>query len=189
MPNEVLVVGKFFPSVMNDLQQHFSVVHCENADALAEMSNDQLANIEGFATFGWAPASVIDRMPNLKLISSFGVGYDGVDADHAAAKGVIVTHTPDVLNDDVANTTIMLLLATMRHMVEQDRYPARRPLGKRKAMPPLTRSIAGKVVGNRRPWSNWGSHCPQALGLQLHDGLSLPQSKATGGLQILRRSG
>jgi len=146
MPNEVLVVGKFFPSVMNDLQQHFSVVHCENADALAEMSNDQLANIEGFATFGWAPASVIDRMPNLKLISSFGVGYDGVDADHAAAKGVIVTHTPDVLNDDVANTTIMLLLATMRHMVEQDRY-LRDGRWEKEGNAPLTRSIAGKVVG------------------------------------------
>ena len=110
------------------------------------MDDSALSNIEGFASFGWAPADVIDRMPNLKLISSFGVGYDGVDAAHAASKGVIVTHTPNVLNDDVANTTIALILTTMRRIVEQDKYlRAGRWVSEGNA--PLTRSIAGKTVG------------------------------------------
>ena len=86
MSHEVLVVGNFFPSVMNDLQSQFTVLHAENADALSRMDDAQLVNIEGLATFGWAPAALIDRLPKLKLISSFGVGYDGVAATHAAEK-------------------------------------------------------------------------------------------------------
>ena len=146
MSHEVLVVGNFFPSVMNDLQSQFTVLHAENADALSRMDDAQLVNIEGLATFGWAPAALIDRLPKLKLISSFGVGYDGVAATHAAEKGVIVTHTPNVLNDDVANTTILLILATMRRLVEQDRY-LRDGRWVKEGNAPLTRSIAGKVVG------------------------------------------
>ncbi len=146
MVAEVLVVGKFFPSVVEDLGKQFTLIQAANADAFAAMDDTALANIEGFATFGWAPADVIDRLPKLKLISSFGVGYDGVAADYAASKNIIVTHTPNVLNDDVANTTIALILTTMRRIVEQDRYlRAGRWAGEGNA--PLTRSIAGKTVG------------------------------------------
>lgn len=146
MSTEILVVGNFFPSVLEDLSKAFHVHHVKNADELAAMDADALANVEGMASFGWAPAEVIDRMPKLQLISSFGVGYDGVAADHAASKGVIATHTPNVLNDDVANTTIMLILATMRRMVEQDKY-LREGRWVTDGNAPLTRSIAGKTVG------------------------------------------
>ncbi|NKB54332.1 MAG: hypothetical protein GKR97_19335 [Rhizobiaceae bacterium] len=146
MATEVLVVGNFFPSVMTDLKEKFSVLHVPNAEELAQLDDAALANVEGFATFGWAPSNVIDRMPNLKLISSFGVGYDGVAADHAASNGVVVTHTPNVLNDDVANTTIMLLLATMRKLIEQNQY-LRDGRWVKEGNAPLTRSIAGKKVG------------------------------------------
>ena len=67
-------------------------------------------------------------------------------ADHAAANNIIVTHTPNVLNDDVANTAIMLTLATMRRLVEQDGY-LREGRWVNEGNAPLTRSIAGKVVG------------------------------------------
>ncbi len=146
MTTQVLVVGNFFPSVMIDLKEHFDLLHIQNFGELAQMSDNELANVEGFATFGWAPADVIDRMPSLKLISSFGVGYDGVAADHAASRGVVVTHTPNVLNDDVANTTIMLLLATMRCLIEQNQY-LRDGRWVKEGNAPLTRSIAGKKVG------------------------------------------
>lgn len=146
MTVKILVVGKFFPSVMEDLTAKFSVTQVDNAAELEKLDDSALAAIAGFATFGWAPANVIDRMPNLKLISSFGVGYDGVAADYAASKNIIVTHTPNVLNDDVANTTIALILTTMRRIVEQDKYlRAGRWVSEGNA--PLTRSIAGKTVG------------------------------------------
>ena len=146
MATQVLVLGKFFPSVMNDLNEKFDVIHAKNVDELVAMSDESLANVEGYATHGWAPVDIIDRLPNLKLISSFGVGYDGVAADHAASKGVIVTHTPNVLNDDVANTTIMLILATMRRLIEQNQY-LRDSRWISEGNAPLTRSIAGKKVG------------------------------------------
>jgi len=81
MSTEVLVVGGFFPSVLEDLKKVFTVHHCADKDELAAMDDAALANVQGFATFGWAPKELIDRLPNLKLISSFGVGYDGVAAD------------------------------------------------------------------------------------------------------------
>lgn len=146
MTKQVLVVGKFFPSVIKDLGEKFSVLHAKDKDEFAQLSSDQLSGIEGLASHGWAPSEVIDRMPGLKVISSFGVGYDGVAAEHAASRGIVVCHTPNVLNDDVANTAIMLLLATMRRLVEQDGYlRAGRWVGEGNA--PLTRSIAGKTVG------------------------------------------
>ncbi len=59
-------------------------------------------------------------MPNLEIISNFGVGYDGVDAKHAAKRGIIVTNTPDVLNDEVADTTIALLINTVRRLYQRE---------------------------------------------------------------------
>ena len=60
----------------------------------------------------------MDALPNLKGISNHGVGYDGIDANHAAGRGILVTHTPGVLNDEVANTAIMLWLATSRKLAD-----------------------------------------------------------------------
>ena len=146
MAVQVLVVGKFFPSVMSALQSKYDVIHAANVDELAGMSDESLAKVAGLATHGWAPAELIDHLPGLKIVSSFGVGYDGVAADHAAAKGILVTHTPNVLNDDVANTAIMLILATMRRLVEQDRY-LRDGRWVKEGNAPLTRSIGGKTAG------------------------------------------
>jgi len=62
------------------------------------------------------------RLPNLEIISSFGVGYDHIDAGAAAKRGIVVTHTPDVLTEEVADTTIGLLLCTVREFPQAERY-------------------------------------------------------------------
>ncbi|MEL6784953.1 MAG: 2-hydroxyacid dehydrogenase, partial [Pseudomonadota bacterium] len=146
MSAPILIIGNFFPSVMEDLKGNFTLHHVSDRTQIDDLGAEVLGTIEGVATFGWAPADLIDKLPALKLISSFGVGYDGVAADHAAAKGIIVTHTPDVLNDDVANTTIALILMTMRRMVAQDKY-LREGRWVNEGNAPLTRSIRGKTVG------------------------------------------
>ncbi len=143
---KILTIGTFFPSVNSDLQKSFTVVECPNRTDVEKLSPEQCNEIEGLATFGWAPADLIEKFPNLKLISSFGVGYDGVDADHATSNGILVTHTPDVLNDDVANTTIVLILATMRRIIAQDKY-LREGRWVTEGNAPLTKSIRGKKVG------------------------------------------
>jgi lactate dehydrogenase-like 2-hydroxyacid dehydrogenase len=62
------------------------------------------------------------RFPRLEIVSSFGVGYDHVDAAWAGAHGITVTNTPDVLTEEVADTAIGLLLCTVREFVQAERY-------------------------------------------------------------------
>jgi len=74
-----------------------------------------------------APMEPVDetlyaRLPDLEIISSFGVGYDHIDARAAAKRGIVVTHTPDVLTEEVADTTIGLLLCTVRELPQAERY-------------------------------------------------------------------
>lgn len=146
MAAKILIVGDFYPSVITELKDHFEILHLKSKDEFASLSQEERAQIAGLASFGWGPESVIDALPGLKVISSFGVGYDGVAAAYAAERGVVVCHTPNVLNDDVANTTIMLILATMRRLIAQERH-ARDGSWEREGNAPLTRSIAGKTVG------------------------------------------
>ena len=92
------------------------------------------------------PPEVMEALPDLKVISSYGVGYDAIDAGAAAARGILVAHTPDVLNDEVADTAILLWLAVSRRLVAADRWvrsgdwEARGPF-------PLTRTVQGRTVG------------------------------------------
>ncbi|MBK9082148.1 MAG: 2-hydroxyacid dehydrogenase [Rhizobiales bacterium] len=67
-------------------------------------------------------AAFLGRFPNLKIVSSFGVGYDHVDAAWAGAHGILVTNTPDVLNEEVADTALGLLLGTVRRLPQAERY-------------------------------------------------------------------
>src|SRR5206468_3696533 len=62
------------------------------------------------------------RFPRLEIISSFGVGYDHVDAAWAGAHGITVTNTPDVLTEEVADTAMGLLLCTVREFPQAERY-------------------------------------------------------------------
>ncbi len=64
----------------------------------------------------------MSRFPKLEQVSNFGVGYDHVDAKWAGAHGIIVTNTPDVLNEEVADTALGLLLCTVREFPQADRY-------------------------------------------------------------------
>jgi hydroxypyruvate reductase len=64
----------------------------------------------------------MDALPRLKLLASFGVGYDGIDVAAARARGITVTNTPDVLNECVADTTWTLILSTVRRTAFNDRY-------------------------------------------------------------------
>ncbi len=62
------------------------------------------------------------RLPELEIISSFGVGYDHIDAAAAAGRGIIVTHTPDVLTEEVADTAVGLLISTVRELPQAEKH-------------------------------------------------------------------
>jgi lactate dehydrogenase-like 2-hydroxyacid dehydrogenase len=92
------------------------------------------------------PPEVMAALPDLRVISSYGVGYDAIDAAAAAARGILVAHTPDVLNDEVADTAILLWLAVSRRLLAADRW-VRSGDWERKGAFPLTRTVQGRTVG------------------------------------------
>ena len=68
------------------------------------------------------PAEIMAGLPNLKLISCYGVGYDAIDTNKAAERGILVTHTPNVLNAEVASTAILLMLASYRNFLTNEAH-------------------------------------------------------------------
>lgn len=66
--------------------------------------------------------AMFDRLPKLEIVASFGVGYDHIDSATAAKRGIIVTHTPEVLNEEVADTALGLLLSTVRELPQAERH-------------------------------------------------------------------
>jgi len=97
----------------------------------------------------WATARVdaelMGRLPKLEIVASFGVGYDHIDAAWAGQHGIVVTHTPGVLDEDVADIAIALTLAATRRLPLAERHlrEGRWPSGAF----PLTASLHGRVMG------------------------------------------
>ena len=90
-------------------------------------------------------AELMAQLPALELISIMGVGYDGVDVAAAKARGVTVTHTPNVLNDDVADLAIGLMLCAARQLPAAERYV--RSGQWLKGPMPLARKMSGARLG------------------------------------------
>lgn len=128
------------------LDQDFTVHRLWRA-ADREAFLEAAAGARGIVTIGQngADAALMDALPRLEIIACFGVGVDGVDLEHAPKRGLIVTNTPDVLNDEVANTTIALLLAVTKQLCVGDRY-VREGRWLEKPMC-LTRTVVGRRLG------------------------------------------
>jgi lactate dehydrogenase-like 2-hydroxyacid dehydrogenase len=88
---------------------------------------------------------LLDALPNLEIISVFGVGYDGVPIDYCRKRGIKVTNTPDVLTEDVADTAVALLLMCARGFVNANRLLLKGDWGTGAGM--LTTKVAGKRAG------------------------------------------
>jgi lactate dehydrogenase-like 2-hydroxyacid dehydrogenase len=144
----ILLIGHSTPRMREQLADRFTVHLMPADDAVDAFVAEHGAAIEGISTNGHdgITPDLMAHLPNLKVISCYGVGYDGIDAAAAAERGIVVTHTPNVLNADVANTAIMLMLAVSRCLLRDDHY-VRSGQWTSKGAAPLTRSIEGKPVG------------------------------------------
>jgi lactate dehydrogenase-like 2-hydroxyacid dehydrogenase len=91
-------------------------------------------------------AATMDAAPDLEMVALAVVGYDRVDLDHARARGIAVTNTPDVLTDDVADLAVGLMIAAARRLPQQDLY-VRQGRWVTDGMPPLTRRASGRRIG------------------------------------------
>jgi hydroxypyruvate reductase len=114
---DVLQLVKLRPEVQKELEARYRVHGREDLDKIAGVVRAVVTNGHS----GPAP-EVIDRLAKLEIIASASVGYDGIPVEYARSKGIPVTNTPEVLNDDVADLAIGLMIMTARRLVASDRY-------------------------------------------------------------------
>jgi lactate dehydrogenase-like 2-hydroxyacid dehydrogenase len=146
-PVDLLLLKPMQPSVMEALAETFTLHRADTAPNLDAFYAEIGPRIRAMATGAQAPvdAALLARLPSLEIVASFGVGYDTIDTATAAARGVVVTNTPDVLSDEVADLTLGLLLATLRRIPQADRYLR---AGHWPTKPyPLTPTLRGRTVG------------------------------------------
>ncbi len=91
------------------------------------------------------PPTLLEALPGLEIISVFGVGYDGVPTDYCRKRAILVTNTPDVLTDDVADVAVALILMTGRGFVRANRFVQAGEWTRRS--PDLTTKLSGRSVG------------------------------------------
>ena len=104
MKPQVLVAGRLMAHVMAEIEEKYTAYKLYEAADRAAFLREIGPQVRAIATstFYGAPPDLIDACPNVELIASFGVGTDSLAVEHARRRGVKVTNTPDVLNDDVA---------------------------------------------------------------------------------------
>lgn len=145
----LLQIGGITPRMAERLDAEFTV-HPLPADAgqRETLLAARAGQIEAVVTNGHdgVPPEIMAALPRLRIISSYGVGYDAIDAVAAARRGIVVAHTPEVLNDEVANTAILLWLATARKLVAHDAY-VRAGRWETEGAAPLTASPQNRTVG------------------------------------------
>lgn len=111
---------------------------------LAEHGADVVAIV--CTNTGRVDADLIAALPRLGVIANHGVGYDNIDIPACLERGILVSHTPGVLDDAVAETALGLLIATRRRLVEADRFVREGRWPEAGAFP-LTGQVAGSTVG------------------------------------------
>ncbi len=145
---EIIMTGPLMAYAADQLKARFVVHELWKAPDRSALLRDVSARVRGVAAGGGhnrVDAALFDALPQLEIVSSFGVGYDHVDAAEAGRRGLVVTNTPDVLTDEVADLALGLLIATVRQLPQVDRYLR---AGKwLQGNYPLTTSLRGRKVG------------------------------------------
>ena len=143
----VLQNGRLMPWLEQQLRERYQLTRLADQPDPDRFLHECGSQFEALATSARAGASraLLDSLPNLRVISSFGVGYDAVDLEATRARGIPVGYTPDTMNDCVADTAFGLLLNAVRGFTAADRFVRR---GEWLAGEfPLTRRVSGRKLG------------------------------------------
>ncbi|OBB35875.1 2-hydroxyacid dehydrogenase [Mycobacterium sp. 852002-51961_SCH5331710] len=146
--SNILQVGPMMPTLAQSLRDDYGAVVLPSdpgeREAFLNKHGDEITAVVT-SVVGGADADLIAALPNLAVIVNFGVGYDSVDIDAAVRRGIVVSNTPDVLTDAVADTAVGLMIDTLRQFSAADRFvrAGRWPHG----MYPLTREVSNSRVG------------------------------------------
>ena len=143
----ILAVAKLPPFLAEPLAETF-VVHDRIHETEPELFAKLAPSIRGIVGSGESkvPRALMSRLPALEIVSIMGVGYDGVDVAAALERRVPVTHTPGVLDDEVADLAIALMLCVARRIPQADqhirlgRWATQGPM-------PLARKVSGARLG------------------------------------------
>ena len=122
---DVLLIGARKPVLVKGLESKVNLhylLEAKDQDAFVKDVGPRIGAIAVAYTSNKVDGGFMARFPKLEQISSFGVGYDHIDAKWAGGHGIVVTNTPDVLNEEVADTALGLLLCTVREFPQGDRY-------------------------------------------------------------------
>lgn len=147
MKIRILQNGRLLPSLETALAEEFDVFPLWREQNPAGYLREHGAEFRGLVTSApvGADAALIDALPNLEIVSSFGVGFDKLDLEHAREKHVRVGYTPNVLNDCVADLAFGLLIDVARGIAAADRF-VRRGDWLQGRFPIATR-VSGKRLG------------------------------------------
>lgn len=146
--SHVILIGDYSPRQRNQFETRFSTYSIDSLAFLHDLPETVRHNCRSVAYHGHSPfgPAEMDQLPSLKLIANFGVGYDDIDIDAAIARGIKVTNTPNVLNDDVADLSVGMLLAVKRQLLAGDRW-IREGEWARRGTFPLNANASGLRVG------------------------------------------
>ena len=151
---DLLLIGRLFGVPETHWDELFQVHQIEDfapvPELVAEMAGKFRAVAVGMVGSGHIDSVVVNeaflaRFPRLELVAALGVGCDHIDVVAAAARDVIVTNTPDVNTEEVADTAMGMLLSTVRQLPQADRFI--RSGAWPTAMFPLTGTLRNKRLG------------------------------------------
>ncbi len=122
---DVLLIGPVKPVFKSELEPEFTIhrlIEAQDRDAFLSGIADRVRAFAVTYSNQRVDRELMARFPRLEIVASFGVGYDHIDARWAGAHGIVVTNTPDVLNEEVADTTLGLILCTVREFPRAERF-------------------------------------------------------------------
>ena len=148
MKPDIIFTGKGHAGTQATLEAEFAVHRLFEAQNKDRFLKERAASVRAIASFGPMPVDgkLMDQLPKLEIIANFGVGVDQINLDDAKSRKIVVTNTPDVLNECVADTAIALTLNTLRKLPQSEAY-LRAGNWTGKGPYPLTNSLGGKVMG------------------------------------------
>lgn len=148
MKPQILVIGPYPEWDMVELEKSYDVkklYEASDRDAFIEGEAKQVTAIATRGELG-ASAELIAKLPNLKIVSVYGVGYDAVNLDACRERGIRVTNTPDVLTNDVADLGVAMMLCQSRGMIGAEQW-VKDGSWAAKGLYPLKRKVWGRKAG------------------------------------------
>jgi len=153
------------PGADDEIQRRYHAHQYWKIEDKASFLRDHGQNIEVIITsaMGGCRKELIDALPNLKAICSWGVGFDTIDVDAAKHRGIVVSNTPEVLNDCVADLAWGLLIAAARRIGQGDRLVRANHWENKTATLPLGTRVSGKKTGRSGSWTHWTRDCASRI--------------------------